>query len=145
MSARFLSIYYLFAVVVGLSCVAPKARPYQPYGSFSLTKIPEVKVDDLSVVGVGSALVLQMATPLPFYPLGLLSAGIRGQVDLLLSVDAKGNVHSAKVVHSSQPEFEEPALRAAESWKFFRRDFPGTSSSSEIEMTCRMVFSTSDP
>lgn len=54
----------------------------------------------------------------PVYPAEMAKAGISGDVTVEMIIDAKGNVASARVVRSSQREFEEAAIMAVVQWKF---------------------------
>jgi protein TonB len=54
----------------------------------------------------------------PVYPPDLRRSSISGEVDVLLIVDASGRVANATVQFSSNPGFEESALRAAYKWRF---------------------------
>jgi len=54
----------------------------------------------------------------PVYPEKMAGAGIPGDVEVEMIIDAKGNVASAKVLHSSRPEFDEAAIMAVVQWKF---------------------------
>jgi TonB family protein len=55
---------------------------------------------------------------MPVYPAEMAAAGIPGEVTVEMVVDAKGNVASAKVQNSSNPEFDEAAIMAVVQWKF---------------------------
>ncbi len=55
---------------------------------------------------------------MPVYPAKMAAAGIPGEVTVEMVVDAKGNVASAKVQNSSNPEFDEAAITAVVQWKF---------------------------
>lgn len=54
----------------------------------------------------------------PSYPYSMKNAGIAGLVLVDFVVDSSGQVTSAHVVHASQPEFEEPTIRAVLRWRF---------------------------
>jgi len=54
----------------------------------------------------------------PEYPYQLKREGVTGVVTVAFDVDEKGNVQGAKVVKSSNTEFEKPALDAITKWKF---------------------------
>lgn len=54
----------------------------------------------------------------PNYPFDMKRAGIAGEVLVEFIVDSEGKVINAFVVHSSQREFESPALQAIAKWKF---------------------------
>jgi TonB family protein len=54
----------------------------------------------------------------PEYPLILRSNGLRGEVLTEFVVSDKGAVTEAKVVRSTDPAFDEPALEAIRRWKF---------------------------
>ncbi len=63
----------------------------------------------------------------PEYPDVARRAGLEGDVFVLLIVDEKGNVASAQVVKSTNPIFNEAALKAVKQWKFspgYQRDKP---------------------
>jgi RNA polymerase sigma factor (sigma-70 family) len=54
----------------------------------------------------------------PVYPFALRQAGISGRVDVTVTVDSAGNVHDARVAHSTHAELESPALESVKQWKF---------------------------
>ena len=58
----------------------------------------------------GAMLVKQ---PRGRYPASMLAAGITGEVLVAVTVDAVGMVADAKILRSTQPEFEPAALRFA--------------------------------
>ncbi len=60
--------------------------------------------------------LIQAATP--EYPEIARKAGIEGRVVVLMIVDTNGNVVEAKVIQSTNPVFNEPALKAAYRHKF---------------------------
>ena len=54
----------------------------------------------------------------PTYPFEMRRAGISGEVQVDFIVDTDGNVRNAFAAHSSQREFEAPAVQAVSKWKF---------------------------
>ncbi|HEY1791759.1 MAG TPA: energy transducer TonB [Opitutaceae bacterium] len=54
----------------------------------------------------------------PTYPFEMRRQGISGSVNVDFIVDTDGNVRNATAVHSSQREFEAPAVQAVSKWKF---------------------------
>jgi protein TonB len=54
----------------------------------------------------------------PTFPFEMRRAGISGEVQVDFIVDTDGNVRNAFAVHSSQREFEAPAVQAVSKWKF---------------------------
>ena len=54
----------------------------------------------------------------PNYPYSMRPLGIEGKVDLLIVVDTKGRVVSARVVNATNEEFARAALEAARKWRF---------------------------
>lgn len=57
-------------------------------------------------------------TPPPDYPVSLYRKGISGTVDLLISIDEKGDVFDCSISKSSRSEFNKPTLKAVKQWKF---------------------------
>ncbi len=63
----------------------------------------------------------------PEYPDVARRAGLEGDVFVLLVVDENGNVISAQIVKSTNPIFNDAALKAVKQWKFkpgYQRDKP---------------------
>jgi protein TonB len=56
--------------------------------------------------------------PQPAYPYAMSQAGISGEVVVEFVINEAGNVIDARVVRSSHPEFESPAVQAVLKWKF---------------------------
>lgn len=54
----------------------------------------------------------------PVYPYSMRSTGMSGDVLVNFMVDERGNVVDARVVRSTNREFEEPTLRAVSHWRF---------------------------
>jgi protein TonB len=54
----------------------------------------------------------------PAYPASARAAGRSGDVLVDFMVDETGHVTAPRVIESSDPEFEEPALRAVAKWVF---------------------------
>ncbi|HVU34034.1 MAG TPA: TonB family protein [Opitutaceae bacterium] len=54
----------------------------------------------------------------PNYPFEMRRAGITGEVTVDFIVDKDGNVHHAKAIKSTRPEFEASAIEAISNWKF---------------------------
>jgi TonB family protein len=54
----------------------------------------------------------------PVYPPALLAAQVEGEVNLRFTVTATGTVKDIAVVHSTAPEFEEPAITALSRWRY---------------------------
>jgi protein TonB len=57
-------------------------------------------------------------TPPPKYPDEMKRAGVSGVVAVTIVIDEQGEVASAVVAKSTNPEFEAPALAAVKKWKF---------------------------
>lgn len=62
----------------------------------------------------------------PDYPRDLRREGISGLAAVSCIIDEKGDVISAKVIKSSHPGFEKPALEAINRWKFKPAEVGGT-------------------
>lgn len=54
----------------------------------------------------------------PRYPAAMRQGGIEGQVIVGFDVNADGEAESIRVISSSRPEFEAPAIEAVRSWQF---------------------------
>ena len=54
----------------------------------------------------------------PTYPYDMRRAGIKGSVVVEFIISTEGDVIDSRVVKSSRPEFEMPALEAVQMWKF---------------------------
>ncbi|HEY0945817.1 MAG TPA: energy transducer TonB [Opitutaceae bacterium] len=54
----------------------------------------------------------------PQYPYSARQNGLNGEVVVTFDVDERGVVYNARVVRSTDREFEEPTLRAVEKWRF---------------------------
>lgn len=54
----------------------------------------------------------------PDYPFAMRQAGIEGSVNIEFDVDATGRVVSARVLSSTQRDFEDAAVRAVLKWRF---------------------------
>lgn len=54
----------------------------------------------------------------PKYPAAMRQGGIEGQVIVGFDVNADGEVEAVRVISSSRPEFEAPALDAVRTWHF---------------------------
>lgn len=54
----------------------------------------------------------------PEYPFALRQAGIEGSVNVEFDVDATGRVVSARVLNSTNRDFEDAAVRAVLKWRF---------------------------
>jgi TonB family protein len=54
----------------------------------------------------------------PTYPYDMRRAGIKGSVVVEFIISTEGDVIDSRVVKSSRPEFEMPALQAVQQWKF---------------------------
>ena len=59
-----------------------------------------------------------LATVNPVYPYEMRRAGVTGAVTVVFTVDTEGNVRDAKILRSTQREFEASALQAVLQWKF---------------------------
>jgi protein TonB len=78
------------------------------------------------VFGVSGVTLVRAATEAPVpvrmvppdYPYELKRNGVTGVVSVSFEVDEKGNVVDPKVIKSSNPQFEQPALDAIVKWKF---------------------------
>jgi protein TonB len=110
-------------------------QPPQPTGPAPIKNI--VSIDDrpkglpgtggFGPGGPGSGVVMaglldntphaRVQTP-PIYPASAKKDGRTGEVVVSFVVDERGEVHSARVVSSSDSIFEEPTLRAVSKWRF---------------------------
>lgn len=54
----------------------------------------------------------------PKFPFAMREAGITGRAEVLVVIDANGNVQNPTINKSTHPEFEAPALEAVQQWKF---------------------------
>ena len=78
------------------------------------------------VIAVAGAAIASAATepPVPVrmvapdYPYELKRNGVTGVVSLSFEVNEKGEVVDPKVLKSTNPQFEQPALDAIVKWKF---------------------------
>jgi TonB family protein len=61
----------------------------------------------------------------PDYPPEALKQGLTGNVQLKFDVTAAGFVENVSVVESSDPQFEEPAIRALSAWRYLPRIVAG--------------------
>lgn len=77
----------------------PNGRPI--FGSGDLDAAPRAKMQ-----------------PAPDYPFALRQAGIEGSVNIEFDVDASGRVVSARVLNSTNRDFEDAAVRAVLKWRF---------------------------
>lgn len=59
-----------------------------------------------------------LSTSQPTYPFDLRRAGISGEVIVTFIVDHEGNVRDAAAESSTHKDFEGPAIRAVQEWKF---------------------------
>jgi TonB family protein len=57
-------------------------------------------------------------TVAPDYPLAMRQFGLRGSVAIDLEVDPEGRVRSPRVVHSTNPAFDDAAMKAIQQWTF---------------------------
>ena len=57
----------------------------------------------------------------PDYPLDALKQRLSGHVQLVFDVTAAGVVENVGVVESSDPQFEDPAIRALSAWRYLPR------------------------
>lgn len=57
-------------------------------------------------------------TVAPEYPAQLKRDGVSGVVSLSVTITEEGKVSEAKVVKSSHPEFDAPAVAAVKEWRF---------------------------
>ena len=74
----------------------------------------------------------------PQYPKYLREMGISGQVTITMIVDTEGHILAPSIEASSNPGFEEPAMRALAHWKFL----PGIENGEPVKLRTRlpMVF-----
>ena len=78
--------------------------------------------------------------PLPWYPYEMVRAGIAGEVVVRAWVDADGLVREARIVKSTQREFEAATLNAVERWRFFEFLEPGVKERRGMVVDCRLIF-----
>jgi protein TonB len=90
--------------------------------SKNIVKIPEtrsglsgIEVFDISKLDQQPVAKFQAR---PTYPFEMRRAGISGEVQVDFIVDTNGDVRNAFAAHSSQREFEGPAVQAVSKWKF---------------------------
>ncbi len=70
----------------------------------------------------------------PVHPYRLKREGISGEVTVRFVVDNKGNVRSARVVKSTNREFDEAALTAIRLWKFTPGEKDGKTVNTKMEL-----------
>jgi len=70
----------------------------------------------------------------PVYPIDMKRKGVAGKVVLEFTVDARGKVQSPKVVRSSNPAFDQPAIDAVLKFKFK----PGVRNGKPVAVRMRM-------
>jgi protein TonB len=90
--------------------------------SKNIVKIPEtrsglagIEVFDISKLDQAPVPKFQAR---PTFPFEMRRAGISGSVQVDFIVDTNGDVRNAFAAHSSQREFEAPAVQAVSKWKF---------------------------
>jgi len=90
--------------------------------SKNIVKIPEtrsglggIEVFDISKLDQAPVAKFQAR---PTFPFEMRRAGISGEVQVDFIVDTNGDVRNAFAAHSSQREFEAPAVQAVSKWKF---------------------------
>jgi protein TonB len=90
--------------------------------SKNIVKIPEtrsglsgIEVFDISKLDQQPVAKFQAR---PTFPFEMRRAGISGEVQVDFIVDTNGDVRNAFAAHSSQREFEAPAVQAVSKWKF---------------------------
>lgn len=81
----------------------------------------------------------------PEYPEALFAAGVAGEVVLNIDIDANGQVTQATVVRSSAPEFEAPAVAAAEQFEFSPAEIDFAPAAIRIEYVLRFEPVTPEP
>jgi TonB family protein len=87
---------------------------------------------------------LPMVRANPDYPPRALSERLAGYVQLEFDVTAAGRVENVRAVRSSDPQFEEPAIRAIAQWRYLPRIIAGErASSSGVQTIIR--FQMDDP
>jgi TonB family protein len=82
--------------------------------------------DSEFVEGVGLVIRIdlldQLPVPLvqarPVYPAAMRKSGVRGEVVTRFILDSRGAVRNARVISSSQPEFDQAALDSISKWRF---------------------------
>jgi TonB family protein len=77
--------------------------------------LPEGKIYDISQLDKRPTLVRPIQ---PTYPYKMSQAGIAGDVTVEFSINAAGKVTDARVLRSSDKEFEASALAAVNKWQF---------------------------
>jgi len=98
--------------------VQPPPDNMQP--NATVVKIPEGEFDvgeifDISMLDTPPQALVQQS---PQYPVAMRKQGVRGEVTIRFIVTNTGDVTAARVISSSQREFEREALSAVEKWKF---------------------------
>jgi TonB family protein len=83
------------------TAAAPSAPPPESFAVNMLDKIPRVKNQKP-----------------PVYPAHLKRTGIEGKVEVGFIVDETGKVRNARIIFSSNSDFDVAALEAVESWTF---------------------------
>jgi protein TonB len=73
-------------------------------------------------------------TVAPEVPVSFSRLGSPGLVTVSFTVDDKGNVVDEKIVKSSNPDLDEPALRAIRKWRFKPARKDGTPVASHVAM-----------
>ena len=72
----------------------------------------------------------------PIHPYKLQREGVSGEVVVEFICDSKGNVRGARVIKSTNREFNGPALAAIRSWKFT----PGEKDGKQVSTKMRLPF-----
>jgi len=75
----------------------------------------------------------------PDYPYEMKRSGVNGSVTARFIVDSNGAVVDVEVTHSSQREFEEPAIRALYKWRFRPGKKAGKAVNTKMEQTLSFV------
>jgi TonB family protein len=68
------------------------------------------------------------------------SAGISGEATVRFLVRKDGSVGEVTLVKSTQREFADPTMEAARRWKFEPPKHRHTQASTQVWMTCRVMF-----
>lgn len=77
-----------------------------------------VRADDVAVVDSFDERPVPVKAIPPTYPPDMLQQEVSGLVNVVVIIDASGNVVERAVAKSTRPEFERPALEAVKKWKF---------------------------
>jgi len=77
----------------------------------------------------------EISQPAPQYPPDLQRSGVAGRVQLVFVVRPDGSTDQIRVASSTNPAFEEPAIRAVRRWRFEPGEKDGKAVSTRVRIT----------